>query len=73
MLVDTCATVRGNRGYCAAHPSGLTMDCGPVYDTRARAAREYAADEWLCNPEDVRVRKSRGQYAGCRYIATRQL
>ena len=70
MLVDTCATARANGGYCAAHPSGLAMDCGPVYDTRAEAAREYAAAEWRCDPADVRVRKSTGQYR-CRYIARR--
>ena len=71
MLVDTCATARGNRGYCAAHPSGLAMDCGPVHETRAQAARAYAAVEWQCDPADVRVRKSTGRYA-CRYIARRQ-
>ncbi len=78
MLVDTCATARGNRrngsairlGYCATHPSALAMDFGPVHDTRAQAARAYAAAEWQCDPADVRGRKSTGRYA-CRYIATR--
>ena len=67
MLVDTCATVRGNGGYCAAHPSRVSMDHGRVYHTRAEAVREYAAGIWRCDAEDVRVRK----YGPCRYVARR--
>ena len=50
-----CATLRGNHGYCAAHPSALAMDCGPIHTTRADAARAYAAAEWQCDPIDMRV------------------
>ena len=71
MLVDTCYTVRGNGGYCAAHPTSIAMDFGPVYRTRAEAARSYAAAEWQCNPCDLIARNSRGQYL-CRYIVRKK-
>jgi hypothetical protein len=71
MLVDTCITARGNGGgYCASHPSGIALDFGPVLPTRIEAVRDYAAREWMCADEEVRVRKSRGRFS-CRYVAKR--
>lgn len=57
MLVDTCITARGNGGYCAHHPADVSLDFGPVYPTRAQAARNYAAYEWGCDEREMTVRK----------------
>lgn len=66
MLVDTCHSNRNGGGYCAHHPAMLSVDYGPVYHTRAKAAKAYACYVMGGHTGDVRARK----IGACRYRVT---
>lgn len=64
VTVDTCWSNRGD-GYCAHHPNAdVCLDFGPVYPTRAAAAKAYAEMELRhYYPGRIRaVRRGNGRY-----------